>query len=150
MIQIFLDANIFFAAVCSPEGGSGFIVKLAKRRKIVINTVNHVLLEAERNIKNKLGSEYLFNHYQNLLAIEPKIIVLPILRAEEIQRFNRLVPSKDIPVLLGALCGEIESLVTLDRKHFLSNCKLIEENLAFDIVSPGEFLKKNVERLKDD
>jgi predicted nucleic acid-binding protein len=50
VIKVFLDANVFFAAVSSPKGGSHFILELAKKGKLEIITVNQALLEAERNI----------------------------------------------------------------------------------------------------
>lgn len=46
MTKVFLDANIFFAAVASRTGGSFLILELAKRRKIGIVTVLHALAEA--------------------------------------------------------------------------------------------------------
>ncbi|MBU4299161.1 PIN domain-containing protein [Patescibacteria group bacterium] len=48
-MEVFLDANIFFAGARSQKGGSGFILELAKRQKIEITTVSYVLLEAEQN-----------------------------------------------------------------------------------------------------
>ncbi len=58
-MKVFLDANIFFAAARSPKGGSGFILELAKIGKIEVITVSQALLEAERNIAKKLGTNYL-------------------------------------------------------------------------------------------
>ena len=51
MEPVFLDANIFFAAVRSPHGGSYFVIELAKRKYLQIVTVAYALAEAERNIK---------------------------------------------------------------------------------------------------
>jgi predicted nucleic acid-binding protein len=149
VINIFLDANVFFAAVHSPQGGSGLVIQLAKQGKVGIYTVSHVLLEAERNIESKLGQKYLSAHYQNLIDVKPKIIALPILRPEDVEKFNQLVPIKDIPVLLGGLCGNIKWLVTLDKKHFLNNIKLVEKDFPFIIVNPGDFLKRSVKKLRN-
>ncbi len=60
MKRIFLDANVFFAAAGSPKGGSGFVLELAKKRKLEIITVNQAFLGAEQNILKKLGLPYLF------------------------------------------------------------------------------------------
>jgi len=38
-VKVFLDANIFFAGARSPRGGSGFILELAKKKKLEIITV---------------------------------------------------------------------------------------------------------------
>lgn len=63
-MKIFLDANVFFAEATSPKGGSGFILELAKKKKLEVITVNQALLEAEQNIGKKLGPRYLNHHYQ--------------------------------------------------------------------------------------
>ena len=80
MTRIFVDANIFFAAVASRIGGSYYILELAKRKKIEIVTVLHALAEAERNIEKKIGIAALKNHYDNILAIHPIIQSLQDLR----------------------------------------------------------------------
>ena len=82
MKRVFLDANIYFAAAGSPNGGSALILSLAKKDKIKTVTVYHALAEAERNIGNKLGSEYLLNHYKNILSSQPDIQSLDSLTLE--------------------------------------------------------------------
>lgn len=140
--KIFLDANVFFAAARSPEGGSGFILEIAKRGKLEISIVNQVLLETERNILKKLGIQYLNRHYQNLLEIKPKIQSIAFITLNDIAKFKKLLPTKDIPILLGAIISGAEVLITLDRKHFLENEKLKKMKFSFKIMNPGDFLKK--------
>ena len=141
-MKVFLDANIFFAGARSPKGGSGFILELAKKKKLEIITVNHALLEAERNILKKLGPQYLNRHYQNLLEIKPKIQSIEFVTLKEINKLRKLIPSKDIPILLGAILSGTQFLITLDRKHFLGNEKLKKIKLPFKILNPGEFLRE--------
>jgi len=140
--KVFLDANIFFAATRSPQGGSGFILELAKRNKLAIITVNQALFEAEQNIRRKLSPKFLNRHYQNLLEIKPQIQSLEFITLEEITKFKKLVPTKDIPILLGAILSKVKVLITLDRKHFLENEKLKKIKLPFGIMNPGDFLRK--------
>ncbi len=142
MKKIFLDANVFFAATRSPKGGSGFMLELAKKRKLEVLTVNQALLEAEQNILKKLSPSYLNSHYQNLLEIKPKIQSLRFITLEDIAKFRRILPDKDIPILLGAIFSKSQILLTLDRKHFLGNEKLKDLNFPFEIMNPGDFLKK--------
>jgi predicted nucleic acid-binding protein len=105
-VKVFLDANIFFTAIRSPKGGSGFVLELGKAGKLEIITVNHALLEAERNIVKKLGIRYLIHHYQNLLEIKPKIQPIGFITLEEIAKFKKLLPPKDIPILFGAIVSK--------------------------------------------
>ncbi len=144
MKKLFLDANIFFAGARSPKGGSGFILELAKLRKIKIITTNYALLEAEKNVKNKLDNSYLLCHYQNLLEIGLKIQPVEFVSLEKIINFEKFVPAKDVPILLGALLSSCQFLITLDKKHFLANEKLKNTNFSFKIMNPGEFLTKHI------
>lgn len=140
--KVFLDANIFFTGAKSPNGGSGFILELAKKNHIEVITVTQVLLEAERNIRKKLNLSCLNRHYQNLLEIKPEIQLVDFITLQEINKFEKLIPLKDIPILLGAIASKSRCLITLDRKHFLDNEKLKRIKLPIEIMNPGEFLKR--------
>ena len=115
---------------------------MAKIDKVEIITINQALLEAEQNIVKKLGPIYLNRHYQNLLEIKPKIQSLKFITLEEVAKFRGLVPDKDIPILVGAILSRPKALITLDRRHFLENEKLKKIKLPFEIINPGEFLRK--------
>lgn len=142
MRKLFLDANVFFAAASSPKGGSGFVLELAKRGKLEIITISQALFEAEQNIRKKLDLKCLNRHYQNLLVIKPRIQSLEFITIEEIAKFSKLLPAKDIPILLGAILGKAQVFTTLDRRHFLENEKLKTIKLPFEIMNPGDFLRK--------
>ena len=144
MRRIFLDANIFFAGARSAEGGSYFILELAKRQKIEVCTVLYALQEAERNIKQKLGHDYLLKHYDNVLGVRPVLVSLDFpsydLMATELRT---ILPEKDIPILTGAFISGAEALITLDKKHFLSNRAFKRKNFSFEICTPGDYIQKN-------
>lgn len=142
MRRVFLDANVFFAAVASRSGGSYFILELAKRGAIEAVTVAHALAEAERNIERKLGRAALLRHHENLLAIRPRIQSLAGFPRGLEERFRPVVPEKDLPIALGAFLSGAEFLVTLDRKHLLDNQKLVASALPFVIATPGGFLER--------
>jgi predicted nucleic acid-binding protein len=141
-VKVFLDANVFFAGARSPEGGSGFVLELAKKKKIEVFTVTHAILESGQNILKKLGLPYLNRHYQNLLEIKPKIQSIEFVTFGEIAKLKKILPEKDIPILLGVILSKSQILITLDRKHFLENEKLKRIKLPFKIMNPGEFLRK--------
>ncbi|MBI3442395.1 MAG: PIN domain-containing protein [Candidatus Sungbacteria bacterium] len=142
MPKVFLDANIFFAAVRSSTGGSYFIMELAKQGHIRIVTVAYALVEAERNIEEKIGEGALHAHYENLLAARPiiqSVVKIPFIFASKLAT---VMPEKDIPILAGALVSGAEALITLDRKHFLENEKLLKIGIPIPIITPGDFLQK--------
>jgi len=140
-MRVFLDANIFFAAARSPEGGSSFILELAKKKKLEVYTAMQALLETERNIKNKLGDYYLNRHHQNILEI--KVRIQPI-NIKEVIKLKEIIPEKDIPILSGAILSGSQALITLDKKHFLNNEELKRIKLPFAIMNPGNFLNKYI------
>ena len=140
---LFLDANIFFAAVSSKTGGSFFIVELAKQGRFVPATAAHALAEAERNIKIKLGEAALRQHHENVLAIYPYIPSFRKTDKKMEEIVSKYVPKKDIPIVLGALESHADFLITLDRKHLLDNedLKWLFDNLS--IITPGDFLQNH-------
>lgn len=77
-----------------------------------------------------------------MLEIKPKIQFIGFITLEEIAKFKKLLPDKDIPILFGAIVSGANFLITLDRKHFLENEKLKKLKLPFKIVNPGDFLRE--------
>jgi len=61
---------------------------------------------------------------------------------EEIAKFKKLLPQKDIPILFGAIVSKAQVLITLDKKHFLGNEKLRKMKFPCEIMNPGDFLGK--------
>ncbi len=88
-----------------------------------------------------MGHRYLNWHYQNLLAIKPEIQSIEFITLKEITELQKIIPTKDIPILVGAILSKSPFLITLDRKHFLANEKLKKINLPLKILNPGEFLR---------
>ncbi len=144
-MKVFLDANVFFAAAGSPTGGSAFVLELAKKKKIRAISGAHALAEAERNLKKKLDEKALDRHYQNLLEAKPIIQDIDRVPLGVATALEQLLPRKDVPILLGAMLSDANFLITLDRKDFLDNKRLKEDELSFLIITPGVFLQKYLE-----
>ncbi|HEY4506325.1 MAG TPA: putative toxin-antitoxin system toxin component, PIN family [Candidatus Paceibacterota bacterium] len=139
---LFLDANIFFAAVASKKGGSFFIIELAKSERIIPATSAYALIEAEKNIKLKLGERALMLHRKNILEISPYIPRINTTESKMEEIVSNYVSEKDIPIVLGAMESNADFLVTLDRKHLLDNEDLKDMGFGFYLVTPGDFLQK--------
>lgn len=140
MPSVFLDANIFFAAVRSARGGSYFVIELAKSNQINVVTTAYALAEAERNIAEKMGILALERHHEHMLFSQ--LVIQPLIHIPAFERkLSEYLPEKDIPILLGAVLSKVDVLVTLDRKHFLGNKELLKLNLPFLIMTPGDFIR---------
>lgn len=141
-MNVFVDANVFFAAARSPHGGSGFILRLAKAGAINVITTEFVLMEAERNIRQSCGQWELFAHYQNVLNGN-YIIQQPLeLLSSDANMAARYLPHKDVPILVSAIRAHADALLTLDRRHFTRNEALLRLQLPIEIIEPSDFLKK--------
>jgi len=62
-MRIFLDANVLYAASCSKTGASFAIFELKNRFQFELITSQLALIEAERNLTEKEGSEEINNFY---------------------------------------------------------------------------------------
>ncbi|MEK7617531.1 MAG: putative toxin-antitoxin system toxin component, PIN family [Patescibacteria group bacterium] len=136
--KIFLDANVWFSAAMSPQGGSFLICRLAEAGLIQAFANNHVLEEAERNLLLK-ALKKLNDYYRLIKTAAPKISTIspnPVL----VKKLDGLLPAKDMPVLAGALDAEADFLVSLDKKHILQP-KLKNLDWPFQILSTKEFFK---------
>ena len=138
-MRIFLDANVYFSAARSPQGGSSAVCELIKAKKLALYTRRDVLHEAERNIRQKEPISARLRFYELMTTLNAKIVAVGKQNAQ--LRFAKIINKKDTHVLEGARVSKADFLVTLDKKHF-QNEKVKRSNLPFAIVSPGELLKK--------
>lgn len=139
--RLFLDASVFIAAAGSPTGGSALIVEVCRRGLARAVSSRLVLLEAERNIRRKLGQEALLRFYQTIAGLDLDLVDAPT--PQEIALMSRVIHPKDAHVLAAALKGGVDVLLTLDRTHFASP-PVLQADLPFQIMTPGEFLQRLV------
>ncbi len=99
-------------------------------------------MEAERNIHRKLGAEALLRFYQGLAELDPTLEALP--PPEELAACEAIVGEKDAHVLAAALKSGAAFLLTLDRRHFMTE-KVRNAYLDLDVMTPGDFLRKLLE-----
>jgi len=113
-LKLFLDANIFIAGSVSQTGGSAFIIEACKRGIFKTVTARFILREAERNIKKKFGSDILSRFYKIIADLPLEIQPL----SDRASEYERIIQTKDAPVLATAIDSQSEFLITLDKKHF--------------------------------
>ena len=135
--RIFLDANIFVAAVGRPAGGSGTLLTLCARGFLTTIASRRVIAEAERNIREKLGTEALQKFYEILVEVHPRIVPDPPPRF--VRRFARVINKKDAPVLAAAVYNRADALVTLDTDF--SPPTVHRAAGAVQILDPGSVLR---------
>ncbi len=137
-LRLFLDASVFIAAATSDTGGSALVLALCRQGDAQAVASRLVLLESERNIRAKLGRESLLGFYRGIVGLGLDLVEIPT--DLEVAAQAKVIHPKEAHVLAAAIKGEIDFLLTLDRKHFLS----LRAEFAFAILTPGEFLRRRL------
>ena len=135
MKKLFLDANILFSATCSDSGASRMLFKLAKGDKVSLLSSTYAIEEALKNIEKKLGSDKLPEFFVLLSLLDD--LIKNLIPSD---KYNGVVPKKDLPILLAAIELDVDYLITLDKKDFKTE-KVENAQLPFKIMIPGEFLQ---------
>lgn len=114
MKTAFLDSSVLFTAVNSPSGGSS---KLFILKNIQLVTSKVVLVEVERNIRNKLQGYHLDRFF---MLVGQITIVNQKPNRKLIASAKKVIAEKDAIILAEAKQAKSDFLVTLDKKHFLT------------------------------
>lgn len=138
-LRVFLDSNVIISGLLSDKGSPRIILDLLSFHFQGMTGVTgaYNLVEVERNLKRKLPRAIpLYQEYLPKLALE----VIPLPTRDEIARHHGMIADKDLPVLLSAVNGVVDFLVTGDNKDF-GKIKGMAE-FKFAVVSPTEFLSE--------
>lgn len=136
--RVFLDASCWIAAAGSSQGGSAFIIRLAQARQLKIVATRRVLREAERNITEKMSREALLRYYRLLGETDIEIGGPPTV--EEENQWRDIVADKDLHVLSGSYKAGAEVLVSLDRRHIVT--ERVKRAFPVGVCDTKEFLEK--------
>ena len=135
-LKVFLDTSALIAGVASSRGAARAVLQLAEIGLIEVIVSRQVIVEADRNIEEKLPK--ILNEYREFMELlAPVMIDDP--RQKDIERFLKIINYDDAPILASAVISGADFLVTWDRKHFMD--KNINIYSQLKIVTPGEFLK---------
>jgi len=134
--RVLFDASCWVAASGSPSGGSSLILQLGLAGKLRIVSSPRILEEAERNVGQKLGAEALARLYALLADVDPEIV--DECSEEELEAWNTLVHEKDRHILAAAFKAQVETLVSLDRRHILTD--QVRAGFPIAVCDTKEFL----------
>ncbi len=109
MDRIFLDANVLFSAAYLEHSG---LARLWTLHNIVLLTSPHAIEEARRNLA--IDRPAALARLKRLTAATSTVAVPQGLRLPE----NVRLDPKDQPILLGAIYGKADYLLTGDARHF--------------------------------
>ncbi len=132
---VFFDASSLIAAAGSPQGGSGFLLSLCQRELLTGAVSDAVLVEAERNVMNKLGPVALATYDQ--LVEQTALNIMPVPAPPQLATWPS-INAKDRPVVASAVAAQASFLITLDRGLIT---QANQTNLPVTVLTPEQFIK---------
>lgn len=134
--KVFLDTSALIAGIASSRGAARAVLQLAEIGLIEVIVSRQVIVEADRNIEEKLPE--MLNEYRGFIELLAPVLVDDPHR-RDVAKYLTVINPDDAPILASALTSGADFLITWDRKHFIGKNISIHSNLK--IVTPGEFLK---------
>lgn len=132
---LFFDASCLFAAAGSPKGGSAYLISVCSRGYLQAVVSPDVLIEAERNILDKLIPEAFYRYRDIVSSTNFLVISTP---SKQIVRQYEAIFFEDAHVIASSLISHSEFLITLDQNL---ERRTKDANLETKAISPGEFLQ---------
>ena len=143
-VRLFLDSNVLTGGIVSPWGLDKAALSLCAARlcKLVLAEVvrdeveANLLLHAERLAS--LAADELIERYRRLVELtDPEMVPYP---AEALVRSSRhlIRHAADVPVLLSAMAGKPDWLLTHNTKHFT---EAVAKRTGLRVATPAEFFR---------
>jgi putative PIN family toxin of toxin-antitoxin system len=134
--RVFVDTSALLAGLASPNGASNMILALAEAGIVALVVSEEVLVEAERNLQERLPRA--IAEYRRFLTSCPleKIAASSV---GDVAGAREIIHPKDAPILAAAMAAEVDYLVTLDREHFIDDPEVAHKS-GLRIGTPGDFL----------
>jgi predicted nucleic acid-binding protein len=143
-IRLFLDSNVLTGGIISPWGLDKATLSLcaAKVCKLVLaeavrdEVEQNLLIHAERLSPRAAGQ--LIEDYRRLIKLtNPELVPYPDKHLVNSSR-NLIRHEADVPVLLSAMAGKPDWLLTHNAKHFT---KAVAKRTSLRIATPAEFFR---------
>lgn len=135
-IKVFIDTSVLIAGLASVTGAAATVLDLCESEIIQMVISRQVLIEADRNFSAKLPRLVdRFRQFMNNIA--PLMVEDPSVSA--VEKAAKIIDRKDAPILAAALESEVDFLISLDRKHFLT--QRMRGKVPIKVLSPSEFLR---------
>lgn len=135
-LKVFLDTSALIAGIASSRGAARAVLQLSEIGLIELIVSRQVVVEADRNIEEKLPE--MLNEYREFIKLLAPVLVDDPLQ-NDVAKYLTVINSDDASILASAVISGADFLVTWDRRHFIG--KNIHIHSSLKIVTPGEFLK---------
>lgn len=146
--KLLLDSNILTDGLFSRFGLSKAVLALCAAKTCRLCLSEYVKMEVERNILKKVGVlpdaavERLIEDYNQFIQLSRPIVIPPAEESRVIANRALIRHFADVPVVLAAMDGKVDWVITRNRDHFTDQ---VAEKIGIRIASPSEFFLKLVE-----
>lgn len=134
--RIFFDTSVYIAALLSPEGAAGELVRLAEAGVIHMVVSEEVITEADRVLAEKFP-ELIQESRRLWKALAPEIAPNPT--HNQTKPFWGKLPKGDALILCAAHLAKVSAFVTWNTRDFMTH--QVQSLVDFPIVVPREGLK---------
>ncbi len=135
--RVFLDSNVIISGLLSAKGAPRIILDMLCLHLPNLHglTGEYNMLEIERNLTRKLsGALPVFNEYLPRLNLE----IIPLPTYEALAPWFGVTVDKDVPVIVSAINGMADFLVTGDTGDF--GALMQRDDLPFRVLTPTNFV----------
>ncbi len=134
--RVFFDTSVYIAALLSPSGAAGELVRLAEARVIQMVVCEEVIRESDRVLLAKFPeliqeSRKLWKHLGPEIAPEPT--------SSQAKPFLEKLPKADGMILCAAHLVKPSAFVTWNTRDFLTSA--VTALVDFPLLVPGDCLK---------
>jgi hypothetical protein len=130
--RVFVDADALFAGAAGPteHGASLVVLRMAEITLIDAVTSQQVIVEAERNLDEKLPAA--LSAFQAIVSRCLRVVSDP--QPADLTAYVGLADPKDLPILVSAVREGCLWLVTFNVRHFQPG------HPSVTVLRPGEFV----------
>jgi predicted nucleic acid-binding protein len=135
--RVFLDSNVIISGLLSAKGAPRIILDLLCLHLPNMQCVSgaYNMMEIERNLARKLPAALpVFQEYFPRMNMD----IIPLPAQEELAPWFGAIADKDVPVIVSAINGKADFLVTGDTKDF--GPLMGRDDLPFMVLTPTEFV----------
>jgi predicted nucleic acid-binding protein len=135
--RVFLDSNVIISGLLSAKGAPRIILDVLCLHLPNLQGVTgaYNMMEIERNLARKLPATIpVFQEYLPRMNLE----IVPLPKCEELRPWFGITADKDVPVIVSAINGKADFLVTGDMGAF--GGLMARDDLPFKVLTPAEFV----------
>jgi len=134
--RIFFDTSVYIAALLSPKGAAGELIRLVEAGVLRMVVSQEVIIEADRVLALKFP-EFIQENRRLWKHLAPEIAPDPTIN--QVKLFLERLPKADATILCSAHLAKVSAFVTWNTRDFMG--QHILALVDFPILVPADGLK---------